>query len=310
MKRLLFINIRLLVVSLFLLLLPAMVYAQAEQMKTGPPPIGQPLASEGTFAVNLASALGVATTGDEVAAESQLGDLGIAPRNGWIADYPVTPDIVVELQNAVANAADAGKLSMGKDEALKRLQDVTLGLGLPVRPYTAGTPYEPTPASCQTYPNPMVINNDYVNEGPPVVTYYCPPPDYYALYAWVPCPFWWSDLWFPGFFILHDFHRVTRHHNKVVVISNHFNDVRNHRAFRVDPVERFRGRTFAGIGVSHPQRFIATGVPRSERRVFNGPAVQRVPGGRMTMPPATRGGMTSSPSSHGGGGFSGGGTRR
>jgi hypothetical protein len=92
MKRLWFKKIIVFVLSLFLLLAPAMAFAQTGQAKTGAPPVEQPLVSEGSFAVRLASALSVATTDDEVMAESQLGDLGIAPRNGWIADYPVTPD--------------------------------------------------------------------------------------------------------------------------------------------------------------------------------------------------------------------------
>jgi hypothetical protein len=75
-----------------------MVLAQSEQLRPGAPPVGQPVVSEGDFAVRLAFALAVVTTEDEVEAESRLGEIGIAPRNGWIADYPVTPDIVAELR--------------------------------------------------------------------------------------------------------------------------------------------------------------------------------------------------------------------
>jgi hypothetical protein len=102
------------------------------------------------------------------------------------------------------------------------------------------------------------------------VTYYAPPPDYDYLYTWVPCPFWWVDFWFAGFFILHDFHRIEFVNHRTVFISNHFNDIREHRVFRVDAVSRFHGRTFAGIGASHRGSFISTGVPRSERTIFNG----------------------------------------
>ncbi len=296
MQRLPFSDVKLFVVSLLLFLLPAIVLAQSEPPKPGAPPVGQVLVSEGDFAVKLGAALAVVTTDDEVEAESKLGELGISPRNGWIADYPVTPDIIVELQDSVANAADAKKIPMGKDEALKKLTYVTAGLGLSVRPYAAATAYAPTPASCENYPNPIAINNTYVTEGPPVVTYYCPPPDYYYLYSWVPCPFWWFDLWFPGFFILNDFHRVVHIRNRVVVITNHFNDLRTHHAFRIDPVERFRGKTFAGIGVAQPRDFIPTGVPRSERTIFNGPRAPRMPAG----PPPSRGGERISPVPRGG----------
>ena len=299
MKRLIFSKTVMFAASLFLLLMPSMALAQGGQVKPGAPPVEQPLVSEGDFAVSLGSALAVTTTDDEVEAESQLSEVGIAPRNGWIADYPVTPDILVELQNSLVEAAASGKLSLSKDEAQKRFNGVVVEFGLALKPYTAGTIYEPTAASCENYPNPAMVEKSYTSEGVPVVTYYCPPPEYYNLYAWVPYPFWWSDLWFPGFFILNDFHRVVHHHRKVVVITNHFNDVRSHRVFRVDPVERFRGKTFAGIGVSRPKNFIQTGVPRGERTIFNGPRAMRMPAGG-TPPPAVRGGERVSPVPRGG----------
>src|SRR5512146_1079455 len=84
--------------ALLLLGVPSIIRAQDERAKPAPPPIEQELVSEGTFAVRLVSALGLEPTDDDVEAESRLGDLGIAPRNGWVADYPMTPDIVIELQ--------------------------------------------------------------------------------------------------------------------------------------------------------------------------------------------------------------------
>jgi hypothetical protein len=84
---------------------------------------------EGDFAVRLVHSLGAGTAKDEVEAESMLGDIGITPRNGWIADYPVTPDIIGELNKAVSSAANAGKLPMNKDEALKRLDDLAAEAG-------------------------------------------------------------------------------------------------------------------------------------------------------------------------------------
>ena len=52
---------------------------------------------------------------------------------------------------------------------------------------------------------PTVIDNYYSDEGPPVVTYYAPPPDYAYLYAWDPFPFWCGGFWFPGYYVLNDF---------------------------------------------------------------------------------------------------------
>jgi hypothetical protein len=293
----------------FLCVMPAMIHAQSEQSNPGAPPVSQPLINEGSFAVELASAFALSNTDDEVEAESRLGELGIAPRNGWIADYPVTPDIIVELQNSISEASAAGKLSISKDDALKKFNDVTVSLGFSISPYTPGTNYQPTQTSCANYPNPEMINNSYTTEGPPVVTYYCPPPDYYELYTWVPCPFWWSDLWFPGFFILHDFHRIVHRHKKVVVITNHFNEIRSHHVFRIDPMERFRGRTFGGIGMPRHRDSIPTGIPSSERKIFNAPHAQGVPGGKMGSPTHHGREMISPPSGGGDRGGRGGGRR-
>ncbi len=274
MKRLSPGDIMLLIAGLFLLLLPAVTRAQSG----GPPPIEQQLVREGDFAVRLASALGIGTTVDEVEAESRLGDVGIAPRNGWIADYPITPDIMGELQKAVGDAADANKLSVGRDEAMKRLYNVAAAFGLLISPYMGGTTYGAESSGSQNYPNPQGINSYYYDQGPPVVTYYYPPPDFYYLYAWVPYPFWYSGFWFPGFFVLHDFHRTVVINKRVVFVSNHYNDVRNHRVFRIDPGARFNGRTFAGIGVKSKKGFIATGVPRSETKIFHNPRERMAPG--------------------------------
>jgi uncharacterized membrane protein YgcG len=197
--------------------------------------------------------------------------VGIAPANGWIADYPLTPDIIAEVSQSLIMAADDGKLPVGKDEALKRYSDTIASLGLTVRPYSGREASASKPVSCDNYPNPAMVSTVYTTEGPPVVTYYCPPPDYYSLYTWVPYPFWWSEFWFPGFFILHDFHRHVHVHNRFVFVTNHFNDVRRNRMFRIDPGDRFHGRSFAGIGARPSRSFISTGVPRSPQTIFNAP---------------------------------------
>jgi hypothetical protein len=267
--------------TLLLLLIPSVGLAASQQPETGLPPISQQLVREGDFAVKLHAALGLGTPQDETEAESGLGQAGITPRNGWIADYPVTPDIIGELEQSVGDAAAGGKIALGKGEALQRLNAVAVDLSLGVRPQTAvGTEEIQDQPAALDYPNPTVINNYYQTEGPPVVTYYAPPPDYYYLYGWIPYPFWCAGFWFPGYFILHDFHRSFHAHNRVSFVSNHFNDVRGHRVFRVAPVARFNGRTFAGIGVKNRRGFISTGVPRSQRTIFNAPRAQAAPGMR------------------------------
>jgi hypothetical protein len=226
------------ILILGLLLLPLELYAQSDQ-KPVIPPVSQSLVPEGDFALKLVPALKLGTPESEAQAEDVLSSAGIAPKNGWIADYPVTPIIVVELQNAVAVAADAQKLPMGKDEALKAFQDVTTEFGLAVSPGGPGQYAENPPQ-----PDGTSINNYYYEEGPPVVTYYTPPWDYYYLYDWVSYPFWCSGFFFPGFFVLADFSIfVGGHHHHHHLITNHFFDPRTHAVRAVDPTTRTLGRT-------------------------------------------------------------------
>ena len=281
---------RIVFVGIFLLAAPAMAQAppqdqtQVEPEKASPPPVQQKLVREGDLAIKLELALGLGTSGDEIEAETLLGNVGILPRNGWIADYPVTPDIVGELYKSVRDAAAGGKISTSIEESLKRLDAVINEAGLGVYPYTVGSSGENKPMGAEDYPNPAVINNYYDDQGPPVVTYYAPPPDYYYLYSWVAFPFWYGDFWFPGYYIMHDFQRTVGVGNRVRIISNHFNDIRSHRVYRIDPVSRYRGRTFAGIGVNRTRGFITTGIPRSGRTIFNAPRTWGAPVGRMAVP--------------------------
>jgi uncharacterized membrane protein YgcG len=253
----------LIIVMVFsLLLMPLGVYAQLDQ-KSATPPVSQSLVPEGDFALKLVAALKLGTPGGEAQAEDMLSSAGIAPKNGWIADYPVTPIIVGELQSAVVAAADAQRLPMAKDDALKAFQDVTTESGLAV------VPSDPSQyAGTQPQPDPTVINNYYYEEGPPVVTYYPPPWDYDYLYAWVPYPFWCSGFFFPGFFVLHDFHRsifVGHHHH---FITNHLIDPRTHTVLRVDPTTRAMGK-HANASLTRPQEFRSTDSRRAATSIFN-----------------------------------------
>jgi len=294
MKRISIVTSILAVAGIVMLSLPAPVLAEVESSKIDPPPIGQQLVREGNFAVRLAEVLEVVTTDDEVEAESSLGEIGISPRNGWIADYPVTPDILAELQTAIAAAADADKLNFEKPEALRRLEQVNNEFKLGLRPYSSSEKAAAAPQSGGNYPNPTIINNYYTEQGPPVITYYAPPTDYYYLYSWVPFPFWGFGFWFPGYFILNDFHRVVHFRDRPVFISNHFRDIRNqrHRAFRIDPVARFEGRTYQGIGAVRSRGYISTGVPRSERRIFNGSRTAAPRGATGLSNPQSRSGRS------------------
>lgn len=313
---------RLFITFAVLCLIPAGTYAQPIQPAEIKPPIAQPLVREGDLALKLVEALNLPTAASETEAENRLADVGIAPRNGWIADYPVTPDIIGELRQSIADAADANRLNIGKDEALRGFQKVITGLSLAVK---QGTPPGQTAQTSPHYDNSegnTVVNNYYAEQGPPIVTYYAPPTDYFYLYTWVPYPFWWWDFWFPGYFILVDFHRVVHVHGRVEIISNHFVDRRANRVFRIDPIKRFNGRTYGGIGVPQKsKRFIITGARGGSNAVFRGFRERELTGRDKTFTPvpdsSRQGGLsgmggegkTFAPAPGGGreGGFPGGG---
>jgi hypothetical protein len=281
--------------------------------------VEQALVPEGVFAVQLAEALKMGQAQDEAQAENMLSTVGIEPKNGWIAGYPVTPPIIGEIEKGVISAAEAGKIGMGKDEAQKAVQSLKIKLGLSVTPgvnaqpavlqpvpkagntvihkYTdksgvihftdryetipeeyragiqmngevvqpqpsAGPADEGTQTQGNNYipnPGPEVVNNYYYSYGPPVVTYYAPPAPYAYLYAWVPYPFWCSRFFFPGYFILHDFHRRVFFHKRPCVVTNHV--VVKGRVLIVNPENR------ALRGSPGPNRMASPGV-------FHSPGVQ------------------------------------
>ena len=106
----------------FLFLIPIISCAQPGQNEQKVPPISQPFIREGDFAVKLVEVLKLGTARNEAEAESRLASMGIAPQNGWIADYPLTPDIIGEVRRAIGSALDSGKLAMNKHEALMAVQ--------------------------------------------------------------------------------------------------------------------------------------------------------------------------------------------
>src|SRR5512135_1968371 len=197
MKRLLF-----LVITAGLLLMPLAAYA-AE--KGSPPPVSQALVREGDYAVDLVKALNIGSVEDETQAEDILAAAGIAPNSGWISDFPVTPDIIAEIQASIDTASDEGRLPMAREDAESAFFALNAEVGLSITP-AASSEQANEPAAPAT--EPAVINNYYYDEGPPVITYYPPPPDYYYLYAWDPFPFWCGGFFFPGFFVLSDFNFV------------------------------------------------------------------------------------------------------
>jgi hypothetical protein len=203
------------------------------------------------------------TTENDTEAIDMLSSVGITPRNGWIANYPITPDIIGELETAIIAAADAKKLPIEKDEALKAFQNLTAEFGLEGISESPGEYAQTQPEGYAEHPDSTVINNYYYDVGPPVVTYYPPPWDYYYLYAWVPYPFWWHGFHFGGFFVLYDFHRVVHVHKKVVVVSNHARHPVTKKVVTIDPVKRRTGD------------FLRDGRDGLQRRGFRSPEVKK-----------------------------------
>ena len=235
------------------------------------PPVAQTLVREGDFAIKLAEALKIGKAGNEAEAESKLASVGITPKNGWIADYPVTPDIIGELEKSVGEAADAQKLGLGKNEALRALRTAAVEQELPiVAEGTEGSDEygESPPPTTPEYTTPSEIDNYYYAEGPPVVTYYPPPWDYYYMYAWIPTPFWCSGFYFPGFFILHDFHRGFHRNGHAYVVTNHRRDPGTGRIFAVDPARRHSQRNFGGTDAPRVRGFNSTEARSGARSIF------------------------------------------
>ena len=148
-------------------------YSQSEQ--TGPRKTERSLIREGFFAVKLAETLKLGPVKSEAEAENMLALVGILPKNGWIADYPVTPDILEELQNAIAVAADSGKIAMNKSEAIKVFEDLVIEIESQysrVEPSPSGEPYPET----YYYPYPFYFRFLYP------YPYYDPYPYYYGGY--------------------------------------------------------------------------------------------------------------------------------
>jgi hypothetical protein len=238
------------------------------------PPVAQTLVREGDFAIKLAAELDLGKPSDEATAEDMLATAGVVPSNGWLSDYPMTPEIIGQLKDAVSTAAAEGKLKMGNEEAVKGLYYLAAQMNLPT---PAGTGSEAQQGSEQTPaapPNPSVVNNYYYDQGPPVITYYPPPYDYWYMYNWVPYPVFWFGFWFPGFYICHNFTTVVV--SPVFldrrVVTNHVIDPVTRRVAIVDPVSRVNGRVRPGTVLRTANGRTFNNLPEMRREMGRLPA--------------------------------------
>ena len=285
------------------------------QTGINPPSIEQTLVPESVLAMQLAEALKLGPVADEAKAEALLSGLGIEPKNGWIAEYPVTPEVLGDIETGIALASDQGKIAHTKDQALKIFSEVKVRLGFDVKPgsnppaglikkpgkttvyrYTdshgaahftddvdsipeanrktmkivsqttlnglsggAGSSTTQAPAPQYTAKpklKPEVINQQYEEQGPPVVTYYEPPESYNYLYSWIPYPFWSTGFYYPGYFMLKDFHRRVHVNRRPYYVSHHHRTGSDFpRSPKPGAVNRDRQRSLKPHGKDHSARF-------------------------------------------------------
>jgi hypothetical protein len=247
-----------------LLLYPFAAFAEDYGSQTSQtlqvPPVAQTLVREGDFAIKLAATLNLGLPTDEASAEDMLAKAGVVPKNGWLSDYPVTPEIIGQLQDSIDKAASEGKLPMPAEEAKKNLSYLAAQMNLP---YPAGpqTPAQENETVPSMPPDLQMVDQYYYDQGPPVITYY-PPPVYYGyLYDWVPYPVYWYGFWFPGFYICNSFTRVIVVNHSPVIVSNHVIDRHSRRVVTVDPVTR------TSSGTIHPETTLRTHDGRTFRNL-------------------------------------------
>jgi hypothetical protein len=102
-------KIKILIMAVGLLLIP-LVY-QVQSLKNPEHRLRFPvMVRQGDFALSLVEVLELGKAYSETQAQEMLAELGIEPKNGWVSDYPMTPDIIGELQDAVGRASDYGYL--------------------------------------------------------------------------------------------------------------------------------------------------------------------------------------------------------
>jgi hypothetical protein len=295
------------------------------QTDTNLPPVAQTLVPEGIFAMQLAEALKVGPVPNEAKAEELLSDLGIEPKNGWLAEYPVTPAVLGDIEKAISVASNKRKIALTKDQALKLVSDVKAKLGFDVNPgpkppdrliekpvnttiyrYTdsegvlhftdvydsipkeykknakivtesrlhehlgeiSGAATEVPGPQYMANPNPEDINNYYYEQGPPLVTYYTPPDPYYYLYSWVSYPFWSTGFYFPGFFVLNNFHRQVFFNRRPYFVTHHVGGGAFSRPLSVGPVNLAWPGHMRPNGMAHPRWFSTPNAQASARAII------------------------------------------
>ncbi len=171
----------------FLLSIPVISYAQLKQNVQKAPPVSPGLVREGNFAVKLMEVLNLGAAKNEAEAENMLASVGISPKNGWIADYPLMPDIIGEVRKSIGVALDSGKIAMKKDDALLAVQVlIDNQWKLPAAPgKEQAREYGDYPPTANEGYDPYYNPEPYYS---PYYSYYYPYPYYYGGYYY-PYPY-------------------------------------------------------------------------------------------------------------------------
>ncbi len=262
-------------------------YGSQTSQSTQVPPVAQTLVREGDFAIKLAAMLDIGSPKSEAEAEEMLAKAGIVPLNGWLSDYPMTPEIVGQLQSAVTKAASEGRIAMNSDQATRGLYTLAEQMNLPT-PAGSGSGTTPPP---EVQSNPTQVNNYYYDQGPPVITYYPPPEDYVYLYSWVPYPVFWFGFWFPGFFICDNFTTVVTfpfghdgNHFRRGIVTNRIIDRQTGAVAVVDPLVRTSAggvRPMTTLRVANGRTFST--MTELRREAVAGGFTARMPGRSSTI---------------------------
>lgn len=171
------------------------------------------LATQGEFATQLVTELGLGSPADAGQAADILTGLRITPMLGdWAFDQPMTPELTLRLRQLTVAAADRGSITLTQEQALLAFDTTAALLNVEIP-----APAEPNMVSDAPYP---------ITEMPPLIDFYPPEPPYFPYYIWTPVAggFWWGDYFYPGFFVL----------NVAQFCDHHFHDA-SFRFASLDP---------------------------------------------------------------------------
>ncbi len=152
----------------------------------------QTIITQGAFAMELSSALGLGTAAAPAEAEDRLINVGIAPQNGWSAGQPMTPASLDEIEDSLIDAAAENKIPVKALKGFLNLMDQYDLAGSDEESYDSEAP---SPA----VPPPPNYADAYPGYGQPLIGYYpfadCPYPGLYSgVYPYYGG--WLSDRWY------------------------------------------------------------------------------------------------------------------